>query len=275
MAKFEDYAKARQQTEDSLEQEIGDAAKATDERREEAGSGFELPERFRGKTAEDIARSYVELESLNSRQAQDLGRMRKTVDDLLSLELQRSATTRETPTEHKPVTVDEIYEKPDEAIRKVVREETSARVENLEQELANERLLRAQTSFNSKFPEWQTDVQSPAFVEWIKAKPHRIALAQRADRGDFGAAEELFGTYYDYRDVAAAKAKKEERKQQARAVALESPGAEVPEQVETLSRTTLMEKRIAAKRGDYAAKRWLSDNAERIAIAYEERRIVD
>jgi post-segregation antitoxin (ccd killing protein) len=36
-----------------------------------------------------------------------------------------------------------------------------------------------------------------------------------------------------------------------------------------------MEKRIAAKRGNRAADTWLRNNAEAIAIAYEERRIVD
>jgi hypothetical protein len=36
-----------------------------------------------------------------------------------------------------------------------------------------------------------------------------------------------------------------------------------------------MEKRLAAKRGDRNADHWLRSNAESIAIAYEEGRIVD
>jgi hypothetical protein len=259
---------------DDLAGEIDDAATRTEERREEAGSN--LPERFRGKSAEEIAQSYVELERLNSRQAQDLGHLRKSVDDLLSLQLREADTARrEKPEVTKPVTVDDLYENPDEAIRQVARKETDTRVQALEQELVKERVEREKTKFSAKFPEWQNDVTNPEFIEWIKEKPHRISMAQRADRGDFNAAEELFGTYYDFRDAAAKRKERETRKQQVRQVSLESPGAEVPEQNETFSRRALTDKRILAKRGDRNAAQWLQDNAERIAIAYEERRIVD
>jgi hypothetical protein len=276
VAKFEDYAKSRQDNagQDNLEQEINEAAQQSDDRRSEAGS-FELPERFKGKTAEEIARSYVELETLNSRQAQNLGQMRKTVDELLALQLQNGPQTRQEKPDTKPVTVDDLYERPDEAIRTVAREETDTRVQKLEKELQQERFERAKKAFSEQFPKWEDDVHNPDFISWIHTKPYRVALARRADSGDWSAAEELFGTYYDHLEVSSKKKQKEERKQKIKEVSLESPGAEVPEQVETFSRSALLEKRLAAKRGDRNADFWLRTNAERIAIAYEEGRIVD
>jgi hypothetical protein len=193
VARYEDYAKRLEATpqQDELENEITEAAVQTEVRQVEAGS--RLPERFKGKTAEEIADSFIELEKLNSRQAQDLGAMRKTVDELVTLQLQESRT-REKPADTKPVTVDDLYENADETIRSVVRKETDTRVQALEQELAKERMEREQAKFTVKFPTWQEDVRNPEFIEWIKQKPHRVSLAQRADRGDFNAAEDLFGT---------------------------------------------------------------------------------
>lgn len=276
MARFEDYAKSDDTSiNDELEQEIKDAGENAEQRREEAGGEFAIPERFKGKSAEEIAKSYVELEALNSRHAQSLGEMRKTVDELISLELRRNKPTQDTPENTKPVTVDELYENPEEAIRKVVDKTASTRVEKLEQDLAQERLARAKAEFTKQFPTWEQDVYNPEFVQWIHAKPHRVSLARRADSGDFGAAEELFGTYYDQIEAKRSKQDREDRKRQVKAASLESPGASVPDETETFSRRKLMDQRLLAKKGNREAAAWLNDNAERIAIAYEEGRVVD
>lgn len=277
MARFEDYTKDLPGPEpDALEAEIVDAATAAGERQEAAtGSSFEMPDRFKGKSPEEIAQSYLELERLNSRQAQNLGAMRKTVDELVVLQLRNTGSDGQDKPSKKPVTVDAFYAEPDETIRKAAREEADARVQSLEQELMAERAQRARTEFSTKFPTWENDVKDPAFLSWIQAKPHRLRLAQSADRGDFGAAEELFGTYYDYRDVATQKQNKQKLKEQAKAVTLETSGADVPDPTETISRQFLLDKRLLAKRGNREAADWLKSNAERVAIAYEEGRIVD
>lgn len=271
MAKYSDYAK-NEQTPESLETEIAEAGARTEERREEAGSA--LPERFRNKSAEEIAQSYIELEKFNSRQAQDLGKLRKTVDELLELQLRKPEEVDGKP-QHKPVAVEDLYEDPDAAIRNVARTEVETRVKSLEQELQAERVARARAEFTKQFPTWEDDIKDPAFKNWVLEKPHRVKLAQAADSGAVDAAETLFGTYYDHKEARAKAEEKERRKTAARAASLETSGAGAPSVEETFSRTALMDKRIAAKRGDRNAQRWLQQNAESIAIAYEEGRIVD
>ena len=268
MAKFEDYAK---QPDLELEQEIDEAAGKTEERRE---AGSDLPERFKGKSAEEIAQSYIELERLNSRQAQDLGRMRKTYDEVIELQLRGPDFKQDKPPT-KPVEASDLFDDPDRSIRNVAKEEVDARVKSLEQELMQERVARAQATFTTQFPTWQEDVRNPEFLNWIQEKPHRVKLARDADNGDFGAAETLFGTYYDHRESRKAKETKEERRQRVKDVSLETAGAGAPDLEQTYSRTALMEKRLAAKRGDRNADHWLRTNAESIVIAYEEGRIVD
>lgn len=264
MAKYEDYVK------DDLENEIEDAAEQTAQR-EEAST---IPERFKGKTAEEIAQSYIELEKLNSRQAQDLGALRKSVDQLLTLESPKERAGAEA-TSKKPLSVDDIYEDPDKAIRKVVQEESAERIEALERELQQTRFQRGLQEFGKQFPNWKEDVKDPAMLNWIQAKPYRVRLAAAADRGDLGAAEELFGTYYDTQKKVVTEEKKKERKQKVQAAGLESSGASVPETVERYSRSALMEKRIAAKRGNDAAERWLAAHSESIRQAYAEGRVDD
>ena len=70
MAKYEDYVKN-----DIIEDELEDAIESAHTRKDE---GATIPERFVGKPVEEVARSYTELEKLYSRQAQDLGAMRRT-----------------------------------------------------------------------------------------------------------------------------------------------------------------------------------------------------
>lgn len=264
MAKYEDYVKS------DLDDEIEDASDAAAQRKDESA----IPERFRGKTPEEIAQSYVELEKLNSRQAQDLGALRRSVDELLSLKSQESGTGAEA-TSKKPLSMEDLYEDPDSNIRKVVREESTDRIEKLEQELYQTKAEKAMAQFTERYPTWQEDVKDPAMLNWIKDRPYRVRLATAADRGDLDAADELFGTYYDTQKKAEKEEKKRERKQKVQAAGLESAGAGVPETVERYSRSALMEKRIAAKRGDGAAERWLNTHAASISQAYAEGRVDD
>lgn len=267
MAKFSDYVK-----DDQLDKELADLDGGGSNA--EPVQDSEIPERFRGKSPAEIARAYAELEKMNSRQAQDLGKMRKTVDDMIALELQKAGGGQDAPST-KPVTTDELWDNPDDAISRVVDKKVSSRVEELERELLNERVARAKGEFEKSFPDWQSDVQDPAFINWVKESPYRTRLAMDADRGDFGAAETLFGTYRDLKKARESEQRKEEAKRKVKEVALESSGAGASEPTEKVSRSALMEKRIAAKRGDRAAARWLESNAAAIRAAYEESRIVD
>jgi hypothetical protein len=267
MAKYEDYVK------DELEQEIEDAAQGSAERQgdEEAT----IPERFRGKSAVEIAKSYSELEKLYSKQAQDLGVMRKSVDDLLTLQSQRSAAHGAEAESKKPLTVDDIYENPDQAIRKVVKEESADRIAQLERELQASKIEKAMAAFTESYPTWREDVHDPAMIAWIHEKPYRVRLARAADARDFEAAGQLFGSYYDTKARSNKEEKRQEKKRKVLDASLESAGAGVPETVERYSRSELLEKRIAAKRGDSAAERWLNAHADSIQQAYAEGRVVD
>lgn len=264
MAEYNDYV------DDGIGNEIDDAA-ANQQARD--AQGRFIPERFRGKDISDVVQSYEELEKLNSRQAQDLGDMRRTVDQLLELQTQSSPVEETTAV---PMTADEFYENPDDTIRRVAREETSNEVKDLKDELTQLRLERKFEELEGKFPEWHVKSNSPEFAEWTKNSPYRTRIAQDAAQGNFDAAEEILGMYYDSEVTAEAT---EEvvvaDNEQLRNAMLESGGPAPVQLVDEYSRYDLLEKRMAAKRGDLKAERWLSAHADSIAIAYAEGRIVD
>lgn len=262
MARYEDYA------EEGINTEIQEAAaeqKARDEK------GRYIPERFRDKDISDVIKSYEELEKLNSRQSQDLGSMRKTVDDLLA-----SQASSPAPEPSKPVTVDDIYEDPDAALRRVVQEESSSEIEQLKKELQTMRSQARLDQIDRKFPDWRTKAQSSEFVEWVKESPYRARVAQDADAGDFDAAEEILGMYYDESSKAEEPAPTAaEQVDNLQNAMLESASPASADTDDVYSRSELLEVRLAAKRGDMKADRWLKAHANGIALAYEEGRIVD
>lgn len=266
MAKYEDYAK-------NIEQEIDDAAEQSDQRARDASTGRFIPDRFKNKSIEDVIQSYEELEKLNSRQAQDLGSMRQTVDRLLDIQSQQTSSPAPEPS--KPVSVDDLYEDADGVLRRVAKEEVSGEISELKQELTQLRLERAMAKLESKFEGWQERVKEPEFASWVQDSPYRQRMYQDADNGDFDAAEEILGMYYDYSSTAERTNSQHQRDRELNDAMLESSSPPATTSDETYSRYDLLEARIAAKKGDLKAERWLQAHADSIALAYEEGRIVD
>lgn len=266
MAKIADYVK------DDIDDEIVEAnAEAEARAKQEV-----IPDRFKGKSKAEIAASYVELQSLSSKQANDLGTMRKTVDQLLELQSQTPASPEPEVTA-PPITVDDLYDDADGQIRRIAREESSDKIEALEKRLAASEANVGLKELTAKFPEWRSDAADPDFLAWVREKRSRIMLIQAADALDFEAAEELLESYYDSKadPVVEPDTTVEDTEQALRDATLETGSPPVTEMVDTYSRHELMELRIASKQGDRKAERYLAAHAESIATAYAEDRIVD
>jgi hypothetical protein len=270
MAKYSDYVK------DDISDEIVDAVDQSQVRREEAPAGFRMPERFVGKSPEEIAQAYVESETLRGRQvnelSNELGTMRKNVADMTDLQSQLS---RPPEVEDTPVTVDDIYEDAEKAISRVVNKSASGRIEALETELRESRTMTKVSELNSDYPGWQETAQTPEFLNWVAESSYRTRLAKAADAYDFDAADTLFGIYGDLKGTTQSKADAELRSQQLKDATLESSTASSPETAETFSLENLTNARIAAKKGNPSARKWLSTNGDAIRKAYEEGHITD
>lgn len=262
MARFEDYVKK----DDQIEQEIEQAAEETEERR--ATVPDSVVRRFEGKSLEDVMESYANLERRFSEQGNKMGELRKSFDDYILLQSQRSEPE---PVQDEPVTSNDLYDDPETAISKVVERKTKDKLSELEEQLKGLRLERSRAQLE-KTHNVQEILSDPNFIDWVKAKPFRVRLAQQADQYDFEAADELFSLYEDH---LGARKTKSQRRREVAAASLETGSAEQTKLDETISRSDIIDAKIAAKRGNRQAEEWLKANSAKIAAAYGEGRVVD
>lgn len=258
---------------DALEGEILDAQQNQQARDDAEELGFELPEKFKGKDLADIVKSYTELEKAYSRQGASLGEMRRTFDEYIR---SNTSSVNSAPQEEprKPLTVDELYENPDEAIRRTVDSTTTPRLKQIEDELKKTRLQSQLEKFEQRHPKWQDTAGSPEFQNWVASSPYRMRLAQAADKYDLDAAEDLFSMYEEVSRRTNDEGTKE-RAEKLKAATLESSSPSTPRRMKTFSRREVMEKKTRAAKGDWQAGEWLRENAAAIDAAYAEGRIVD
>lgn len=268
MAQYKDYVKAQN---DAIDEEIVEASEAQEERISIEGVPDSVLDRFDGKTGADVLKSYAELERAYSEQGNTMGALRKSFDEYVSLQSQPSEPTPA----YEPVTADEMYEDPDNAVARVVQKQTGDKLKELEDELSKVRMDNKISDFARKFPDARTVAHSEEFAAWVKGSPYRQRLAQNADAYDFDAAEELFGLYNDSTQTVADNKQARKRDQQLRDASLESGSPEGAQLDDTFSRADIIDAKLRAKYGERDAQTWLRKNAEAIAIAYEEGRVVD
>lgn len=159
-----------------------------------------LPAKFKGKSPKEIAEAYQNLESRLGSMANELGVQRQLTDRFLGLKREddlraNGGGNRTERVKRTPVTTNDLLDRPDETLERVVndgvrtvREDTDTRIRNLEAQLAK-------TRFEGNHRNYQSTVSSPEFIDWIKASPLRLRAASVANAGDWAVADELFTEY--------------------------------------------------------------------------------
>lgn len=270
MAKYADYVK---RLEENIEQDVQQLDKTKTRDVSES-----VVKRFDGKSIEDVLVAYDNLEKMNGRQGEDLGKLRKTVDQLLELQSQigQSGTQTHEAEAVTEITADELYDKPDEAVSKVVRresKETSDRIKALEEQLVTKDIESKMGHLRTKYTGWEEDIKTTEFLAWVGKSAYRTRLAQDANRYDFGAADALLEAWNEHKGSSEKDNQRQEREQQFRDATLETGAPAGSDPVETVSRSEYIEKKIAAKSGNRDAQRWLQSHGSEITRAYSEGRL--
>lgn len=150
----------------------------------------EIPEKFQGKSQEDIIKSYSELEKQLGKQAQELGDTRRLANDLLQKEI-ASLNTKNSESEAEAD--DEFdFENPLESVKKLIKKELTPVKEQLsakDQEAVRQQLAE-------KHPDFSEVAASDDFAQWVNSSTLRQELYQRANENlEFDAAIELLDNY--------------------------------------------------------------------------------
>jgi len=203
-------------------------------------TGDEVPEKYRGKSAAELLAIVQNQESHIGKQGSELGELRGQVgtlrglvDQSLALRDEGNLGRRESVTEDD-LTDDQFITDPRDAVTRTVKRETREQ---------NERLARlekqnAALDFSRRYPEAQTDVEDPRFVEFVQNSQVRGRLANKAfqdlENIDFEAAEELFDLYNDYKTmVPVAPAADESASQEATSQSEEPAARQAPAMLNT------------------------------------------
>lgn len=168
--------------------EQGQAAPATETQEE-------MPEKFRGKTAAEIAKIALEQERFIGRQAQEVGEIRKVADQLilerLNAEQARKAQSQPTDTELTDV---DFFADPVKAVNKAV--ENHPAVLAAKEAAVSVRQKDSLDRLTQAHPDYKEVVQDPDFKAWVGESRIRQSMFQAAHRQyDVEAAHELLSTF--------------------------------------------------------------------------------
>lgn len=153
----------------------------------------EVPDKYRGKSVEDLVRMHQEAEKAIGRQGQELGDLRKVVDDVLVK--QTEIISKKEP----PQEVD-FFANPKEAVERTI--DSHPVVNQLKQHTEAARKSAAQAELLRRHPDALELISDPDFVEYVKATPTRQALMQQADKHlDIDAADEVFTTFKERKNL--------------------------------------------------------------------------
>lgn len=204
------------------QQELFEASDITDETQQvteqpqpepvvqETPSEEDVPTKYRGKTAAEIARMHMEAEKLIGRQAQEVGEVRRLADELIKRQL-------ETKAEVPATKEDEIdfFEDPKKYVTKAV--DSHPAVLEAKEQAFEIKKMQTLNRLKNDFPDFESVVTDPSFAEWVNASPIRLQLyAQANAQMDYDAASELLSNFRYVKP-----------RQQAQATSTAVPSAEV------------------------------------------------
>ena len=177
----------------------------------------ELPDKYRGKTIQEVVSMHQEAEKLIGKHSGEVGELRQYVDGFIKGKL------GETESQEAPVEEVDFFEDPEKAVSKAIESHPSVRAAAEQSKQYAQQT--AMSALKDKHPDMGEVLQNPNFMEWVKASPVRQELFQRADQQyDFNCADELIGQYKE-RTAVVAQATQTETQSRQQAVKAASTGS--------------------------------------------------
>jgi len=172
-----------------------------------------LPEKYQGKSLEEVVQMHQEAEKLLGRQSSEVGELRKVVDDYIS---SQTPAAPQQPVE--PEDDIDYFTDPQGAVNRAI--ENHPKIKEAQEYTQQYKQQTALATLNNKHPDMQEILNDPKFAEWIKASKIRTQLFVAADQQyDAESADELFSLWKERKQVVqqTANVEKQERKQQLKA----------------------------------------------------------
>lgn len=152
----------------------------------------DLPEKYKGKSAAELARMHQNLESLMGKQSSEVGELRKAVDQLVQSNMQTQATATSAP--EPEIDDSEFFTNPREAVERLIAENPT--LQSAQQVAAEMSKQQALAALQNAHPDMNKIVTDDAFQKWVGGSKIRTEMFRKADQQyDYEQANELFNLW--------------------------------------------------------------------------------
>jgi len=152
----------------------------------------DIPEKYRGKSAKEIARMHQEAEKMIGRHSQEVGELRTFADNLLKTQLAQNKPTVQQPAEE--VEDVDFYVDPKKAVQKAL--DSHPAIRQAQETTARMQRQESLAQIRNKHPDMLQIASDPSFREWVGKSVVRQNLYRLADQQfDSVAADELLSTW--------------------------------------------------------------------------------
>ena len=159
----------------------------------------ELPEKYKGKSVEDLVQMHQELEKFSGKQSTEVGELRRLVDDHIQTQLVAQQAPQQQQQFDDEDDVD-FFVDPKTAVSRAIDNHPKILEAQAYTEQAKKQATLAQ--LQQRHPEMESVLQDPKFAEWIKGSKVRTQLFVQADQMyDYDAADELFSLWKEKNQV--------------------------------------------------------------------------
>ena len=155
----------------------------------------DLPAKYKGKSAAELARMHQEAEKLIGRQAQEVGESRRLLDEIIKQQLN---TKQDTQPQAKTQEID-WYEDPAKATDQ--RIETNPVIQTLKQQQEEIAKQASIQRLEKAHPDFMQIASSEDFADWVRASRIRVELFAKANNYDYDSADELLSTYKALKNI--------------------------------------------------------------------------
>lgn len=156
------------------------------------GSQDDIPDKYQGKDVKDIVAMHQNAEKLLGKQSQEVGELRKVVDDFIRAQTVTQQQQAPAPVEDELDDLD-FFENPREAVNKMLENHPSVK----QSREATARLAQQETvaKLKANHPDFKAIIADQAFIDWVGKSKVRTQLLRNADAYDFDSADELFSLW--------------------------------------------------------------------------------
>jgi hypothetical protein len=154
-----------------------------------------LPDKYRGKSIEEIVSMHQEAEKLIGRQAQEVGEVRRLADELIKRQIDTPAVKEK---KAEPVEDVDFFVDPKAAVTRMVSEHPA--VVEAQRTLASNKQERAKQELVAKHPDSDSVVAEKEFQDWVlQSKVRQRMFVDAHQNFDLESADELLTNYKQYK----------------------------------------------------------------------------